>query len=116
MEEQESFYPPRIEREESRRRTRERERQLGGNSQGGSISFPFVFTSPREVENCCRRGRWTRDTSIFPPLLARDSLAFREGGESRWRNDGRSGGEFFGFSRRKKENGVCGGMSLLRTV
>lgn len=105
---------PRIEREESRRRTRER--QLGGNSQGGSISFPFVFTSPREVENCCRRGRWTRDTSIFPPLLARDSLAFREGGESRWRNDGRSGGEFFGFSRRKKENGVCGGMSLLRTV
>lgn len=96
---------PRIEREESRRRTRER--QLGGNSQGGSISFPFVFTSPREVENCCRRGRWTRDTSIFPPLLARDSLAFREEEESRWRNDGRSGGEFFGFSRRKKERKWC---------
>ena len=86
---------------------RERERQLGGNSQGGSISFPFVFTSPREVENCCRRGRWTRDTSIFPPLLARDSLAFREEEESRWRNDGRSGGEFFGFSRRKKERKWC---------
>lgn len=69
----------RIEEEDER----ERERQLGGNSQGGSISFPFVFTSPREVENCCRRGRWTRDTSIFPSLLARDSRRGRVSMEKR---------------------------------